>query len=286
MRIENFRGHLFSEERRRRIEQRLIAGFKMPKSSGTSLSDSGFYPALCDLASRNSVVFRVFRRSLIYRSVLEHVSEDQGHLYLRSLIENGPLSQDQIELCLGDRVGWPRRYWYGELGRVSPTTLRYLKVASDIEALFGSINSLHVGEIGSGYGGQLRVLDRLTTPASYALFDLPEALNLTRRFLYHCGGVSIPNLLTVDGRTPQTFKLDLVISNYAFSELDRQLQEEYLQKVVLNSARGYVTYNHISNSKLNSMTALEFAERVPGSKLIQETPLTHALNCIVVWGHK
>jgi hypothetical protein len=36
---------------------------------------------------------------------------------------------------------------------------------------------------------------------------------------------------------------DLVISNYAFSELPSELQTRYIEKIILKAKRGYLTIN-------------------------------------------
>ena len=61
---------------------------------------------------------------------------------------------------------------------VSPTTLRYLKVANDLETLFSSLDGLRICEIGVGYGGQCRVLDAMFAVKSYTLVDLRPVLEL------------------------------------------------------------------------------------------------------------
>ena len=41
-----------------------------------------------------------------------------------------------------------------------------------------------------------------------------------------------------------------MISNYAFSELSRDLQDEYYEKVISKSDNFYMMYNHISKNNL------------------------------------
>jgi len=77
---------------------------------------------------------------------------------------------------------------------------------------------------------------------------------------------------------------DLVLSNYAFTELPRAIQDVYLNKVILNSERGYITYNEITPREFNSCKSGELIEMIPGSRILKEEPLTHPKNCIIVWG--
>ena len=87
---------------------------------------------------------------------------------------------------------------------------------------------------------------------------------------------------------------DLVISNYAFSELPRNLQEIYMNKVILNSRCGYLTMNTglvkksekitSSENKLRRYTSDELVKIIHGARLIREVPLTPPNNYIIVWG--
>jgi hypothetical protein len=77
---------------------------------------------------------------------------------------------------------------------------------------------------------------------------------------------------------------DLVISNYAFSELPRSIQDVYLSKIILNSKKGYITFNEISPGYFNSYKREELIDIIPNSLIIEEKPLTHPKNCIIVWG--
>jgi len=57
-----------------------------------------------------------------------------------------------------DHVGDPERYLYDKL-LISPSTLRYCKVFSDLVNLFTSLDGYSICEIGGGYGGQCRIID-------------------------------------------------------------------------------------------------------------------------------
>ena len=76
----------------------------------------------------------------------------------------------------------------------------------------------------------------------------------------------------------------LVISNYAFTELTREIQDEYLSKVILRAQRGYITYNEITPPSYRSYRAEELLAMIPGARRLPEAPLTHPANCIIQWG--
>lgn len=77
---------------------------------------------------------------------------------------------------------------------------------------------------------------------------------------------------------------DLLISNYAFSELSRDIQNLYLDKIINHSKHGYITYNDISGENLASYKIDEYKNIIHKDiKILEENPLTHPLNKIVVW---
>lgn len=250
---------------------------------GSSISDAGFYPHFCELASREDRIFKRFRRSLIYRAVLEQLDEEEGRAYLTEIELAGSMLSQLLPLLRSDTIGRPYRYSYEPYGPISPSTLRYIKVAADLGELFGPLSEMNIAEIGVGYGGQCRVVSAAWPVHRYELFDIPEVLALARRFLA-TAGVDMSMISESDGRDPQAGNFDLVVSNYAFSELRRDVQELYFERVVRSSRRGYMTYNHISPVEWGSLTAKEFADRIPGAAILPEKPLTHGANVIVAWG--
>jgi hypothetical protein len=181
-----------------------------------------------------------------------------------------------------DDHGGPRTFEYPPVGRFSPSTLRYVKVLADLKARFASLDGFDICEIGVGYGGQCRVIGAWFEPASYCLVDLAPALALARRYLGRYALRTALSFPTMDELAPRDW--DLVISNYAFTELPRAIQDAYLDKVILRSKRGYITYNEINPPEFNSYKAQELLRRIPGAQAVAEEPLTHPKNCILVWG--
>lgn len=76
---------------------------------------------------------------------------------------------------------------------------------------------------------------------------------------------------------------DLLISNYAFTELARDVQEIYLNKIILKSKMGYITYNDINPDFYRSFKKDELLKLIPNSIILDEKPLTHQNNCIILW---
>ena len=258
------------------------------KNAATSVSDNGRYPLVCYLASKNENVFSTFKRNPIYRYILEHVTEEHGREYLDVIGEYGLLNaQDWQEFAKNDIYGSPYAYTYNICGmklNLSPTTIRYAKVLCDILSKFNAGEIKSIAEIGIGYGGQCRIIRTKLHDVQYTLIDLPEVIGLAEKYLSKYENCR-ENIRYVDGgHIYLNDDYDLVISNYAFSELRREVQDMYIKKVILKSKRGYITWNSIAFSAFGGYSADELLRVIPGSVRIDERPLTHPDNCIIIWG--
>lgn len=247
-----------------------------------SLSDDGRYPGFCARAAEDDAVFATFRQAWDYRAVLEHVTREQGAAYLEEIRKHKPVFAALEAFRANDAVGSPALESYPEIGAFSPSTLRYGKVVADLNGLFGSLDGLDVCEIGVGYGGQCRLIDAFSPPKSYTLVDIKPALSLAQRYLDHFPLNTAVRFLTMNELPQSAF--DVVISNYAFTELPRTIQEVYLRKAILGAARGYITYNQITPEDFGSYRRDELVGLLPGAKVLPEQPETYPGNCIIVWG--
>lgn len=256
-------------------------GMLISKTS-TSLSDNQIYPQVCLDAANDYRRFNQFRQNPVYNEILEHVTEQEGAKYLELVASDAALLAAMDQFRQNDLYGGPRTYCYPLVGAMSPSTLRYVKVLSDLKNLFQNLDGLRICEIGIGYGGQCRVINAYSVPVSYRLVDLKPVLMLAQRFLDHFAMRSTLIYTTMNELEKTDY--DLVVSNYAFTELPRPIQEIYLEKVILNCRRGYITYNDINPAEFCSFKKEELVRIIPGARIIDEVPLTHPNNCIIVWG--
>ncbi|WP_022668335.1 putative sugar O-methyltransferase [Desulfospira joergensenii] len=246
-----------------------------------SLSDNQTYPQFCSQASSDELIFNNFRRSPIYTEILEHVTEKLGLEYFKIISDNPDFLHSMAGFKENDNYGNPVKYDYPEIGMISPSTLRYIKVLSDIRTLFETLDDFDICEIGVGYGGQCRILNSYYTPETYCLVDIQPALALAQKYLDNFPITSTLSYRTMDQLAQGNY--DLVISNYAFTELPRKIQDVYMEKIILCSKRGYITYNEITPKEFKSYKADELAAIIPGAQILEEKPLTHPTNCIIVW---
>lgn len=76
----------------------------------------------------------------------------------------------------------------------------------------------------------------------------------------------------------------MVISNYAFSELNRDMQNFCLENIIDHTSSGYIMWSLLSYKILGGYSVDELLNRIKGSFVIEEQPLTYKGNCIIVWG--
>ena len=123
-------------------------------------SDNGRYALAVSNILQNQYLFDNFKRNSDYCKVLEHVNQAQGQEYLNVIRSR---SNDFFDLSLStlllwDQIGNPRKFKFqGVDNLLSPTTLRYIKVASDLFLLFGKKLN-RIAEIGGGMAGNVFVM--------------------------------------------------------------------------------------------------------------------------------
>jgi|MDSY01.1.fsa_nt_gb putative sugar O-methyltransferase len=252
-----------------------------------SQSDDGNYVRVLKKISENEHFFNNFKKNIFYRQILEHTTKIQGNEYLKKITEDNPILINEIETFKdNDLIGNPNLSNYPTIGDISPTTLRYLKVASDLKTIFKGNIGENICEIGAGYGGQFLILDKIFKIKRYNIFDLKAATLLIEKYLesfllnssYECGTL---NKCSFDN------EFDLVVSNYAFSEIEKTMQIKYIEKILSKSKRGYLTMNsgkEKSEFRDKHLTLKELEKLLPKFEVLDEKPLIWEDNYIIVWG--
>lgn len=248
-------------------------------------SEKSSYPEFVFRAVDDKRIYKKFRRSTKYRQILEHVDKNLGMKYLELISTQVNLSEIRTKLHLSqiDSVGNPYMYNYPGIGDISPSTLRYLWTLIDIEKKCGDLDDLSVYELGVGYGGQAALLQKRFKIKDYVAFDLPQVLLLAKKFLKDVQA----NVNLIEGNFHSNQKPDIFISNFSFSELPKELQLEYLQKVVSKSPRGYMIMNsgqtNYSNRNTGKLKLDEILAYLPWAIVEKEIPLTGPDNYLLYW---
>ena len=269
------RSRIWSIRNSKILESEITAGF-------SSITDEPNYLTVCILAQKDKDILNKFKSCYEYRLVLEHVSRSQGEEYLTQIRENRRIVGN-MERISKKEIGEPFKYQYFELGSLSPTQIRYAKILQDLERMFDFSKIQHVVEIGIGNGGQAAQMCNLHSLASYTLIDLEPVLGLTQILLStHRFETKFEFL---NPNQVNSLSSDLFLSNFAFSELNKSTQDLYIENVLRYSKRGFMLYNHIHENPETGYSALEILERIPGSSIFAEAPLTYVGNVIVAWGY-
>ena len=251
---------------------------------GSSISDSNLFPqyaSFCEKAATDLNTFQQFRSNPVYKDILEHVPHHVGIKYAVQLRQSNNYDSLIRTGKLIDSIGEPWKFKYKEIGLYSPTTLRYLFFADKIKLLFPTKQILRVCEIGCGFGGQMVALSSIIKIDSATFVDLEPVLTLTKKFTSEC---KVPFSMEFLG--PQSTKqqsYDLFISNYAFSELTRDLQDKYIDLYVRNCKNGFMLWNSLSFKKLDGYSLEELLEKIPNSYKEKEFPSTSADNHLIYW---
>ena len=269
------------------VSRRINRRSKFSQSNDQSDSEITRYSRTIWKFIENEKTFNKFRRNFYYRQILEHVDFKLGKDYLSKIqsIEPSflPNNYDSIK---NDKIGKPRRYQFSGCGSISPTTLRYISVMLELKKLFDLKGRIKVAEIGIGYGGQFVLINEFMNVESYSAFDLPQVLELSEKFISSVSKTD--KFVKKDIYNVQSEQFDLLISNYAFSELPIHIQREYVEKIISRAKMGYMIMNSgktdLTGRSAGKISLSELQNSITGLEVLQEIPLTGADNYLLVWG--
>lgn len=206
------------------------------------------YLETCRRAVEDDEIFAKFKSIQGYKNILEHVTPRQGHEYLEIAMS---MSEDALienidQFKENDEIGAPDKFSYDKIGKISPTTIRYIKNVFEMATLLQDTAVSRVVEVGGGYGGLCKTLSVVCDFDEYILIDLPEAVEVQRKYLScfpelfaKCKFISCDDL-------EEIADVDLFISNYALSECDYDTQVNYYNKLISNSKFAYIIYNLVN----------------------------------------
>ncbi len=251
-----------------------------------SVSNNTGYPEVCLKASQNEEAFNVFKTVPEYTQILEHTSVEYGQNYIDIIKRDNPqlLSEENLKkFKTNDNYGGSTPHDYGDF-TIAPSTLRYIKVLSDIINTFGDLNGFRIAEIGGGYGGQCKIINDYFDIKDYHIMDIPEANALTARYL---NTLKVKNFRNSSFDELEVEEYDLIISNYAYTELDRGLQDVYKTNIIDGSDNGYITCNFIihfaAGGNFDTYSKNELLDLKGNTEVLAEEPLTSPTNFVLVW---
>lgn len=211
--------------------------------------EAKLYYDICKLASENEEVFSRFKTSGEYTTILSHVNKQRGSLYLRHIEIHYPELLKDNRYLINDKLGgdefvkssrkFKEKYYNRNNNKyitADPSTFRYLKQVGDI---LSTNKPTSVVEIGGGYGGLLLLLSQYCDIKSYYDYDHPDVIKLVKKYL---GSYNI----SVDDEVKD--KYDLVISAFAWDELNVNVRKWYIDNVFTKGEHGYIVASEETSS--------------------------------------
>ena len=216
--------------------------------------------------------FDIFRSHPTVCRIVEGSPIRAGKWNLRRLRNNKLFHTMAKKFSTSDTVGGPKNIinfrLSGDEINLNPTTLRYINNIFNLVDIFGVdifASRNIIVEIGAGYGGECKIandfsVEKFQEPIGnrWKVYDLESSLPLISRWLTKFGYTASLNQ-TVDF----TNNISLVISNAAFSEMSRGLQEKYFRELILPARYGYFVENFgIYSSPFGGFSREEFIDRL------------------------
>lgn len=200
--------------------------------------------------------FSTFKSNKSFTDILEHISYQHGKEYLELINkEFGENIYNFIDLIkINDSIGKPIKHQYGNI-EASPSNFRYiyhaLLIGSKCKKWFSKKPRIKIVEIGGGYGGLCFYIKNILKDfdIDYTIIDLPEPNYLQRLYLdaTHQQNTHTISCFDIDSLTGERF--DLVISNYCLSEISRDNQKNYFDKIVGNCDKKFFVWNYLTRTR-------------------------------------
>jgi hypothetical protein len=205
---------------------------------------SNGYKNSCLEASEKDVAFNNFKRNPVYYAVVGCDSHGKPtcNIFYDWIIKNHPDFIKYFDRFReNDEIGNPITHVCGDDGIFSANTMRYAKVAGDLQKYFGSLDNNNIVEIGSGFGGQAKIISCINDIKSYTMIDCPEAIKLAQKCM------SKYNLefeqYYYDTNNIEIKDYDLGISDSAISEMNDEIFDFYLENILSKTKYTYCTMN-------------------------------------------
>jgi hypothetical protein len=212
----------------------------IPADGSSSISAGMPWVSACAALAGGHITSRGFRRLSAVRDIVETVGTSEGRFYAAKIRGWDASWLDHPRVLAADAWGDPVR-WPGILlgtpHAFSPTTLRYLATALWLRKSGYLEKDSAVVEIGVGFGG-LAAMNALVSGAVTTLVDLPEVARAAGHML---GEIDLAKHCRIGDEEPRD--IPLVISNYAFTELNSDVQQRYFDRYLKQARHGVIISN-------------------------------------------
>ena len=232
-------------------------------------------------ATQDDSQFSCFRRAPGVREIVEGIPDVVGHGYYQKLIEHlgeAELANVWQSMVRNDSVGDPSKVRF-TLGEAASTTMRYAWNVFHMRKNDVVLDEADIYEVGGGYGGLCRMVHQFSKPKSYTIVDIPEALELAKKYLNFFGivanFVSCEEVREVDACT--------FISNYALTELTRDQQKVYVDNLIKKSRSGYITHNSQPRNENQQYTLKDLVSHVTGTVTVEPENIKKSECTVLIW---
>lgn len=216
----------------------------------SSITDKLEWENICNEIITNNSIYTNFKTYYGDTFPICGVSLNDANFYNKhfnnlSIEIQQKIINNKEKLLENDNIGSPIKI-NSILGDIGTDTLRYVYTLGELINIFNDLTNFNILEIGGGYGGQCKIINNFFKINTYTIIDISCALNLQQKYLE-----KFNNIYYINGKEdlPETsFKYDLVISNYAFSELSLEYQEKYI-KYIHSIKSGYIIDNNSSHQR-------------------------------------
>lgn len=209
------------------------------QNSHRCLYDQPVFAKCVEEILKNEAEFTHFKRNPILNILWENLSEEEGKNSLNQIRTKAPFLLEKLDkMRENDGVGSPRVYSYEGIGKFSPTTLRNGAIAADLFFRLNGAPGQRLIQIGAGYGGLCKIISHICNWESYTIVDLPEQLNLAKKYL-ELFGVNQVIYMTPD-ELQEDASYDCALSDGAFSEFNRSYQMLFFDRIFSRAHAGYL----------------------------------------------
>jgi hypothetical protein len=206
-----------------------------------SISGTMDWPRACAALASGAWTSKNFRRIHAVRQVVETLGPVDGRHFGKWIRDNAPgyLTDKRVAAIdsWGDPIRWPAAF-LGTQRAFSPTTLRFLAHALWLKKEGFVKECGTVVEIGVGFGG-LAAMNAIVSNATTIMIDLPPVAEAA---ILQMNELGLRDFASID-HSKATAGDVCFISNYAFTELSREMQDTYADQFIHHADRGVILSN-------------------------------------------
>lgn len=206
-----------------------------------SVSGTMDWPRACAALASGTWTSKNFRRTHAVRQVVETLGPVDGRHFAKWIRHNAPEYLRDKRVAAIDAWGDPIRWSGACLGTphpFSPTTLRFLAHALWLKREGFIKEGGTVVEIGVGFGG-LAAMNAIVSRATTIMIDLPPVIDAAMLQMNELGLGKFASIDHAKAADHDVF----FISNYAFTELSRDMQDTYADQFIRHAHRGVILSN-------------------------------------------